>query len=68
VSAMQNPRGSSRTTTTISLVVLLGTVAGIGLYMRSHPELFDRIRSLSVGSGLLLFLMSVLMLAQTVST
>ena len=60
---MQNPRGSSRTTTVISLVVLLGTVAGIGLYLRSHPELFDLIRSLSMGSGLLLFFMTVLMLA-----
>jgi uncharacterized membrane protein YbhN (UPF0104 family) len=49
--------------TVISLAVLLGTVAGIGLYLRSHPELFDHIRSLSLGSGLLLFLMSVLMMA-----
>ena len=60
---MQNSRGSTRTMTVISLVVLLGTVAGIGLYLSHHPELFDHIRSLSIGSGLLLFLMSVLILA-----
>ncbi len=48
--------------TIISTALLLGIVAGIGIYLRSHPELFDHIRSLSMGSGLLLFLMSVLML------
>jgi uncharacterized membrane protein YbhN (UPF0104 family) len=63
MSAMQNPHSSSRTMTVISLVVLLGTVAGIGIYLGQHPELFGHIRSLSIGSGLLLFLMSVLMLA-----
>lgn len=60
---MQNPRGSSLTMTVISPAVLLGTVAGIGLYLSHHPELFDHIRNLSMGSGLLLFLMSVLILA-----
>lgn len=59
---MQNPRGSSRTITVISLAVLLGTVAGIGLYLRHHPEIFDDIQNMPVWSGLLLFLMSVLIL------
>ena len=49
--------------TVISLVVLLGIVSGIGLYLRQHLELFNHIRNMSVWSGLLLFLMSVTMLA-----
>jgi hypothetical protein len=60
---MQNPRGSFRTMTVISMALLLAIVTGIGLYLRHHPELFDHIRNLSIGSGLLLFLMSVLLLA-----
>ena len=49
--------------TIISLAVLLGIVSGIGLYLRQHLELFNHIRNMSVWSGLLLFLMSVTMLA-----
>ena len=49
--------------TVISMALLLAIVTGVGLYLRHHPELFDHIRNLSIGSGLLLFLMSVLLLA-----
>jgi uncharacterized protein (TIRG00374 family) len=58
-----HPPGHPRTITVLSLIFLLLTVAGIGLYLGHHPELFDHIRNVSIGSGLLLFLMSVLMLA-----
>jgi uncharacterized protein (TIRG00374 family) len=63
VSAMQNPRGSSRTMTVISLALLLAIVTGIGLYLKHHPEILDHIRNMSVWSVSLLFLMSVLLLA-----
>ena len=60
---MQNPRDNSRTMTVISLAVLLGIIAGIGLYLKHHLDLFEHIRNMSVWSGLLLYLMSVLLLA-----
>jgi uncharacterized membrane protein YbhN (UPF0104 family) len=60
---MQNLRGSSLTKTVISMAMLLGIIAGIGLYLKHHRELFDHIRNMSVWSGLLLFFMSVLLLA-----
>jgi uncharacterized membrane protein YbhN (UPF0104 family) len=59
---MPNSHGNSRIVTVISFSLFLIIAAGIILYLRYHPELFNHVLNMSMRGGIVLFILSVLTL------